>query len=103
MSSTSILQYWGWAKYQYRQVDKNTFQQAKDAALEALNSCPVKVIQQFINCSWWWMSAYHMGLTGDAAQWAVWKQKGHHHQQNVGILVWPGKLDNVCLRWPGQI
>ena len=25
------------------------------------------------------------------------------HQQNVGILVWPGKLDNVCLRWPGQI
>ena len=25
------------------------------------------------------------------------------HQQNVGILVWPGKLDNICLRRPGQI
>jgi len=25
-----LLQYWGWAKYWYRQVDKNTFQQAKD-------------------------------------------------------------------------
>ena len=23
------------------------------------------------------MSAYHMGLTGNAAQWAVQKQKGH--------------------------
>ena len=27
----------------------------------------------------------------------------HWHQQNVGIQVWPGKLDSVCLRWPGQI
>jgi hypothetical protein len=25
------------------------------------------------------------------------------HQQNFGILVWPGQLDNVWLRWPGQI
>ncbi|KIJ94306.1 hypothetical protein K443DRAFT_57693, partial [Laccaria amethystina LaAM-08-1] len=31
----------------------------------------------FINHSWRWMSAYRMGLTGDAAQWAVRKQKGH--------------------------
>ena len=51
MSSKLIQQYWGWAKYQYRQVDKNTFQQAKDAALEALNSCPVEVIWRFINRS----------------------------------------------------
>jgi hypothetical protein len=25
------------------------------------------------------------------------------HQQNVGILVWSGELDNVWLRRPGQI
>ena len=31
------------------------------------------------------------------------KTQVNRHQQNVGILVWPGKLDNVCLRWPGQI
>ena len=86
MSSTSILWYWGWDKYWYRQVDKNTFQQAKDAALEALNSCPVEVIQRFIKCSWRWMSAYHMGLTGDAAQWAVWKQKGHHSVLRTAMM-----------------
>jgi hypothetical protein len=33
--------------------------------------------QRFINRSWRWMSAYRMRLTGNAAQWAVWKQKGH--------------------------
>ncbi|KIJ99515.1 hypothetical protein K443DRAFT_8330 [Laccaria amethystina LaAM-08-1] len=44
-----IEMYWGWAKYRYRQVDKNTFQQAKDAASEALNACPAEVIRRFIN------------------------------------------------------
>jgi hypothetical protein len=32
---------------------------------------------RFINRSWRWMSAYRMRLTGNAAQWAVRKQKGH--------------------------
>lgn len=63
-----IEMYWGWAKYRYRQVDKNTFQQAKDAAIQALDSCPAEVIRRFINRSWRWMSAYRMGLTGYAAQ-----------------------------------
>ncbi|KIK02027.1 hypothetical protein K443DRAFT_6441 [Laccaria amethystina LaAM-08-1] len=49
-------------------ADKNTFQQAKEAALAALDGCPVKVIRQFINRSWGWMSAYRMGLTGSVAQ-----------------------------------
>ncbi|KIJ91207.1 hypothetical protein K443DRAFT_115354 [Laccaria amethystina LaAM-08-1] len=62
-----IEMYWGWAKYRSQQVDKNTFQQANEAALVALDGCPVKVIQRFINCSWHWMSAYCMGLTGKAA------------------------------------
>jgi hypothetical protein len=34
--------------------------------LEALNACPTE--RRFINRSWRWMSAYRMGLTGDAAQ-----------------------------------
>jgi hypothetical protein len=46
-------------------------------ALEKLNACPVDVIQRFINRSWRFMSAYHMGLTGKAAAWAVQNQKQH--------------------------
>ena len=56
---------------------QNTFQQAKEAALAALNGCLTEVIWWFINHSWCWMSAYHMGLTGEVAQWAVWKQKSN--------------------------
>jgi hypothetical protein len=81
-----LLQYWGWAKYRYRQVDKNTFQQAKDAASQALDACPVEVIRRFINRSWRWMSAYRMGLTGDAAQWAVRKQKGHRSVSRTAMM-----------------
>jgi hypothetical protein len=60
----------GYSKYRYRQVSKNTFKEAKDAA---------EVIRRFMNRSWKWMSAYRtgMGLMGKAAQWAVRKQKGH--------------------------
>ncbi|KIK53498.1 hypothetical protein GYMLUDRAFT_178796, partial [Collybiopsis luxurians FD-317 M1] len=39
--------------------------------------CPVKVIQHLINCSWQFMSAYQLGFTGKAAEWAVQKQKQH--------------------------
>ena len=76
----------GWAKHQYWQVDKNTFQQAKDAALEAPDACPVVVIQQFINRLWQWMSAYRIGLARDAAQWAVQKQKGHRSVSQVAMM-----------------
>ncbi|EDR06554.1 uncharacterized protein LACBIDRAFT_300092 [Laccaria bicolor S238N-H82] len=86
-----IEMYWGWAKYRYRQVDKNTFQQAKDAASEALNACPPEVIWRFINRSWRWMSAYRIGLTGEAAQWAVRKQKGHRSVSRTAMM----HLDSV--------
>ena len=36
------------SKYRYRLVDKNIFQQAKDAAVDAPNSCPVEVIRRFL-------------------------------------------------------
>ncbi|KAF8812735.1 hypothetical protein BYT27DRAFT_7220844 [Phlegmacium glaucopus] len=71
-----IEMYWG----------RNKFQQAKDAAIKALDSCPIDVIRCFINCSWQWMSVYHMGLTGNAAQWAVCKQKGHHSVSRMVIM-----------------
>ena len=45
--------------------------------IKALDACPVEEIQRFINRSWRWISAYRMGLTGNTAQWAVRKQKGH--------------------------
>ena len=48
------IQSWGWAKYRYRQFIENNFQQAKSAAIKALDSesCPVDVIRRFINRSW---------------------------------------------------
>ncbi|KXN81863.1 hypothetical protein AN958_03588, partial [Leucoagaricus sp. SymC.cos] len=65
--------YWGWCKYHYRQAPKKTFEDAKKAAREAFDSCPTDVICCFINHSWRFMSVYHQGLTGKAAEWAVHK------------------------------
>jgi len=45
--------------------------------MTALDSCPVDVIQKFINHSWRFMDAYRVPLSGKAAAWAVHKQKGH--------------------------
>ena len=70
-------QTWGWVKSGYCQVPKRTFDDAKKAAFEALNACPIEVIRRFINWAWHFMSAYHIGLTGKVAAWAVRKQKGH--------------------------
>ena len=76
-----FFQYWGWCKYRYCEAEKKTFQDAKNAALLYLNACPTEVIRRFINQSWgdsWhFMSAYRLGLTGRAAEWAVRKQKQH--------------------------
>ena len=41
---TTNLQYWGWCKYRYREIPKKTFAEAKEAALDCLNACPVDVI-----------------------------------------------------------
>ncbi|KAF8220977.1 hypothetical protein L208DRAFT_1415828 [Tricholoma matsutake] len=57
---------------------QKTFKDAKEAAQHFLEECPKEVIQHFINRSWWFMSAYHKGLMGAAAVWAVRKQKQHH-------------------------
>lgn len=61
------LQYWRWVKYHYHQVPKPKFEDAKKAAFDTLNACPVNVIQHFINHSWRFMGAYRIGLTRKAA------------------------------------
>lgn len=71
------IQYWGWAKYRYREEPKASFAAAKEAARKALDACPVDTIRRFINRSWRFMSAYRTGLTGQAAAWAVKKQRSH--------------------------
>ncbi|KAF9489413.1 hypothetical protein BDN71DRAFT_1529516 [Pleurotus eryngii] len=81
-----IEMYWGWCKYCYRQADKKSFQQAKEAAELYLNACPVEVIRRFVNRSWRFMSAYRCGLTGRVAEWAVRKQKGHHTVSGLAML-----------------
>ncbi|KDQ33601.1 hypothetical protein PLEOSDRAFT_164326 [Pleurotus ostreatus PC15] len=63
-----IEMYWGWCKYRYRQIPKRTFEDAKQAALQCLNSCPTD------------------GLSGNAAAWAVKKQKGHRTVSQRAML-----------------
>ncbi|ETW86772.1 hypothetical protein HETIRDRAFT_42185 [Heterobasidion irregulare TC 32-1] len=72
-----IEMYWGWCKHWYCKIYKVKFEDAKKVAQQCLNKCPVKVIHQFFNQSWWFMDAYHKGLIGKVAEWAVCKQKSH--------------------------
>jgi hypothetical protein len=80
------LQYWEWAKYHYRQIEKNTFDQAKTAAFDCLDACPTDVIRKFVNRSWCFMDAYRKGLTRDAAAWAVKQQKGHRKVSQQAMM-----------------
>ena len=50
------------------EIYKKTFKKAKTAMHECLNACPVDVIKQFFNHSWWFIDAYQKGLTGKAAE-----------------------------------
>jgi len=50
-----------------------------------LDACPVETIQRFINRSWRFMDAYRMSLTGQAAEWAVRKQKTHRSATNAAL------------------
>jgi len=58
-------------------IPKPDFTAAKKTAEEILDACPVMVIQQFISQSYRFVSAYRIGLTGKATEWAVHKQKQH--------------------------
>ena len=64
-----------WCKYHYHKVLEKTFQDAKDAVKKYLEACPAEVIHRStVNFSWHFMSAYWLGLTGNAAAWAAKKQ-----------------------------
>jgi hypothetical protein len=67
-------------------VPKKTFDDAKCCVQEQLNACPADVIQQFINHSWHFMSAYWLGLTGKAAEWSVQKQKQHGQVSQCALM-----------------
>ena len=80
-----FFQYWGWCKYRYREADKKTFQDAKNAAILYFNACSAEVIR-FINQSWHFRSTYQLGLTGRAAEWAVHKQKQHQSVSRAAMV-----------------
>jgi len=56
---------------------KEKFEDAKATARSCLDACPVEVIWQFFNCSWYIIDAYQRELTGYVAEWAVCQQKSH--------------------------
>jgi hypothetical protein len=69
--------YWGYAKYLYRQVEKRGLEHAHGEVIKALDGCDGDRIKRFINRALRFMDAYRHGLTGQAALWAVKKQKSH--------------------------
>ncbi|OCH83961.1 hypothetical protein OBBRIDRAFT_742433, partial [Obba rivulosa] len=58
----------------------------KKVVREILDSCPIEVIQHFINRSWRFRSAYRLGLSAKAAEWAVHKQKQHRQVSECAML-----------------
>jgi hypothetical protein len=68
-------------------MPKQNFAEAKEIALQYLNACPTNVIRRFINRSWRFMSAYRKGLTGNAAAWAVRKQKQHRQVSSRAMMM----------------
>jgi len=76
-------------------VKKGTFKEVKRCAVQQLDACLTEVIRRFINCSWWFMSAYRMGLTGKAAEWAVKKQKQHCQVSHRAMMSIEAVLDTA--------
>ena len=94
---------WYWNPQEWPESGRNQWGIDKSS----LNGCPAEVIWLFTNHSWCWMSAYHIGLTGEVAQWAVQKQKGNHCSvlrtvmMNLDtvliwfLLLWQEKVDSL--------
>jgi hypothetical protein len=45
------LQYWGWCKYRYQEITKESFAHMKAVAIQYLDACSMEVIRHFINWS----------------------------------------------------
>lgn len=72
-----IEMYWGYSKYLYRQVKKGSLEKAEREVVKALEGVGLDIIKRYTNRAYRFMDAYHQGLIGDVALWAVKKQKSH--------------------------
>ncbi|GAA5917195.1 hypothetical protein JCM5296_006964, partial [Sporobolomyces johnsonii] len=72
-----IEMYWGWVKTRYRQTVKKSWEEAKVAAVNALNACPPDVIRRFCRRAFRYMDAYRKGLSAVQAAFAVRKYSSH--------------------------
>jgi hypothetical protein len=72
-----IEMYWGYAKAQFRQVKKTSFEHAKKEVVKALNACSTHTLRRFCNRTFRFMDAYSKGLSIKAAAWCVKKQSRH--------------------------
>ena len=95
-----MLQYWGWCKYRYREVQKTTFKEAKLCTRAQLDACPMEVICRFINQSWQFMSAYWMGLTVEVARAPGVNRRRSAHKTathiSVGLVIVLFRVDVTC-------
>ena len=69
--------------------------------LTCLMHTPVDVIPPFMNHSWWFMSAYHIDLTGKATVWAICKQKLILKNQLLGIKALGSNLHISAIKIDG--
>ena len=103
-SNKIISQYWGWCKYHYREHPKNKFSEAKAHAKKVLEVCLTEIIQKFINQSWRFIDAYRKGLTGEAAAWAVRRQKSHRAvSESVMKVLEAHSMDNSAVLSPYRV
>ncbi|KXN91985.1 hypothetical protein AN958_11045 [Leucoagaricus sp. SymC.cos] len=73
-----IEQYWGTAKYQYRNSARTSnIEEMEQNMLACLNDVPLKQIRKFANRAAHFISAYGQGLSGEQAAWANRKYHGH--------------------------
>jgi len=73
-----IEQYWGYAKYQYRETPLTTNDNMMiENIRECLDSVPVETIQSYLIQACRFMDAYQAGLDGPQAAWACRKYRGH--------------------------
>ncbi|PKY31798.1 hypothetical protein RhiirB3_475331 [Rhizophagus irregularis] len=89
-----IERYWGFAKWETRQICNYNFNDLLIQVPEVLISVPVTTIRKFARKSWRYMDAYNKGLESRTAEWAVNKYKSHRRlPENIERIM--DQLDNT--------